>query len=69
VGGASEELGLDKYLKVNTSKKRTHSLYRQGLYWYSCIPTMREQWLSRLMVAFDRIVRERSFFSQFLGMK
>jgi hypothetical protein len=27
---------------VNTVKRRTHSLYRQGLYWYDCIPTMRE---------------------------
>jgi len=69
LGAASEESGLDKYLKVNTSKKRTHSLYRQGLYWYSCIPTMREEWLSRVMAAFDRIVREHSFFSQFFGMK
>lgn len=69
LGAASEESGPDNYLKVNTSKKRTHSLYRQGLYWYSCIPTMREEWLTRLMVAFDRIVREHSFFSQFFGMK
>ncbi len=69
LGAANEESGLDKYLKINTSKKRTHSLYRQGLYWYSYIPTMREEWLSRLMAAFDRIVREHSFFSQFFGMK
>jgi hypothetical protein len=69
LGAASEESGLDKYLKANTSKKRTLSLYRQGLYWYSCIPTMREEWLRRLMTAFDRIVREHSFFSQFFGMK
>jgi Transposase DDE domain len=39
LGAASEEAGLDRYLKVNTVKRRTHSLYRQGLYWYDCIPT------------------------------
>jgi hypothetical protein len=33
LGAASEAAGLDRYLKVNTVKRRTHSLYRQGLYW------------------------------------
>jgi hypothetical protein len=36
---------------VNTVKRRTHSLYRQGLYWYDCIPTMREDWLRPLTSA------------------
>src|SRR5580700_4061111 len=68
LGAASEEAGLDKYLKVNTVKRRTHSLYRQGLYWYDCIPTMREDWLRPLMVAFDRIVREQAVFHEVLGI-
>jgi hypothetical protein len=29
-GAAGEELGLDAKLRVNTAKKRTHSLLRQG---------------------------------------
>jgi hypothetical protein len=69
LGAASEASGLDRYLKVNTVKKRTHSLYRQGLYWYHCIPTMREEWLRRLIDAFDRIVREHAFFSHFFEVK
>jgi hypothetical protein len=69
LGAASEASGLDRYLKVNTVKKRTHSLYRQGLYWFSTIPTMREEWLRRLMEAFDRIVREHRFFSFVFGLK
>jgi len=69
LGAASEESGLDRYLKVNTVKRRTHSLYRQGLYWYNCIPTMREEWLRLLMAAFDRIVREHAFFSHFFAGK
>ncbi|MGK3965004.1 hypothetical protein WMF38_12575 [Sorangium sp. So ce118] len=48
---------------------RRHSLYRQGLYWYHCIPTMREEWLRRLVDAFDRIVREHAFFSHFFEVK
>ena len=30
LGGAGEQLGRDRQLKANTSKKRTHSLFRQG---------------------------------------
>jgi hypothetical protein len=68
LGAASEEAGLDRYLKVNTVKRRTHSLYRQGLYWYDCIPTMREEWLRPLMTAFDRIVREQAVLREVLGV-
>ncbi|WP_437600079.1 IS4 family transposase [Sorangium sp. So ce590] len=68
LGAASEEAGLDRYLKVNTVKRRTHSLYRQGLYWYDCIPTLREDWLRPLMTAFDRIVREHAVFREIFGI-
>lgn len=68
LGAASEASGLDRYLKTNTSKKRQISLFRQGLYWYECIPTMREEWLRPLMDAFDRIVREQRFFQQVFGV-
>jgi hypothetical protein len=68
LGAASEEAGLDRYLKVNTVKRRTHSLYRQGLYWYDCIPTMREEWLRPLMTAFNRIVREQAIFREIFGV-
>ncbi len=69
LGAAAEEAGLDRYLKANTVKRRTHSLYRQGLYWYHSIPTMREDWLRSLMVPFDRIVREHRFFSHLFAVK
>lgn len=68
LGAASEASGLDRYLKTNTSKRRQMSLFRQGLYWYECIPTMREDWLRRLMEAFDRIVREQRFFQEVFGV-
>ena len=69
LGAASERSGLDKYLKANTSKQRTHSLYRQGLYWYGCIATMRQSWLRSLMECYDNIVREHALFSQIFGVK
>jgi hypothetical protein len=68
IGAASEATGMDAYLKVNTVKRRTHSLYRQGCYWYSCLPNMREDWLRRLMEAFDRIVRQHAVFREAFGI-
>jgi hypothetical protein len=56
LGAASERSGLDAYLKVNTVKRRTHSLFRQGSYWYQCLPTMRRDWLERLMSAFVEVL-------------
>lgn len=68
LGAASEETGLDRKLRANTVKRRTHSLFRQGLYWYECIPTMREDWLRPLMQAFDRIVRQHAVFRAAFGV-
>lgn len=34
LGAASEASGLDRYLKANTVKTRTMSLFNQGAYWY-----------------------------------
>jgi hypothetical protein len=68
LGAASERSGLDKYLKVNTVKRRTHSLYRQGLYWYEAIPDMRRDWLMPLMKAFNEIVREHADLCEILGI-
>lgn len=67
LGAASERVGFDRMLRANTVKKRTHSLYRQGHYWYHAIPTMRDDWLAELMPAFDEIVREHPIFKQTLG--
>jgi hypothetical protein len=68
LGAASEDTGMDAYLKANTVKRRTHSLFRQGSYWYQAIPTMREEWLTTLMTAFDRIVREHAVFREVFGV-
>jgi hypothetical protein len=68
LGAASEASGMDAYLKANTVKRRTHSLFRQGTYWYSAIPNMRDDWLRRLMTAFDGIVREHAVFREVFGV-
>ena len=38
LGAAGERIGYDRWLKVNTVKHRTHSLFRQGLMLYEHIP-------------------------------
>lgn len=64
LGAASEKTGMDSFLKVNTAKKRTHSLFRQGTYWYGAIPNMRDDWLADLMKAFDQIVAGHAIFGE-----
>lgn len=68
LGAASEASGMDAYLKANTVKRRTHSLFRQGTYWYAAIPSMRDDWLNTLMTAFDRVVREHAVFREAFGV-
>lgn len=67
LGAASEKSGLDRYLKSNTVKTRTMSLFNQGAYWYRCLPTMRDEWFERLITAYDAILREHEFFSSFFA--
>mgnify|MGYP002777811369 FL=1 len=69
LGAACEATGLDRRLRANTVKKRTHSLLTQGLYWYGRIPTMREEWLRPLMEAFGKLVQEHEFFALALGFE
>jgi len=62
LGEAGERAGLDRYLKSNTSKKRTLSLFRQGLRWYQLIPTMPKDRLKLLMKHFAEIIHEKQIF-------
>ena len=67
LGAAAERVGLDRRLKVNTAKKRTHSLFRQGLYWYGAIPMMPDEWLQPLITAFADIVLEHAICRTIFG--
>lgn len=66
LGVASEASGLDRTLKANTVKTRTMSLINQGLYWYDCLATMRDEWFTRLMAAYEKVLREHEFLAQVL---
>ena len=65
LGATGESLGMDRLLKSNTSKTRTHSLFRQGCMLYELIPNMPEHRLIPLMQAFARAIGTASEFNEF----
>lgn len=58
LGEAGERAGLDRLLKVNTSKKRSLSLLKQGLRWYDLMPKMPEARLRTLMSSYQQVLQE-----------
>ena len=64
LGAAGESLGMDRHLKSNTAKHRTHSLFRQGCMLYELIPSMPEPRLWPLMERFGEIVMQNRALAQ-----
>ena len=62
LGAVGESLGMDRLLKSNTSKTRTHSLFRQGCMLYDLIPNMPEHRLLPLMQKFNHAVSNIALF-------
>jgi hypothetical protein len=58
LGAAGEGLGMDRQLKVNTAKRRTHSLFRQGCMLYELIPNMPEIRLRPLVERFAEVIQQ-----------
>jgi len=68
LGAAGESLGMDRMLKVNTVKKRTHSLFRQGCYYYNAIPNMKPELLEPLVQRFGEFILRENVFVQTFGL-
>jgi Transposase DDE domain len=64
LGAAGESLGMDRHLKVNTAKSRTHSLFRQGCMLYDLIPNMPEARLRPLVERFAEFILKSPAFAQ-----
>jgi Transposase DDE domain len=64
LGAAGESLGMDRHLKVNTTKRRTHSLFRQGCMLYELIPNMPEVRLRPLIERFAELLLQFPAFQQ-----
>jgi Transposase DDE domain len=68
LGAAGEALGYDRHLKSNTSKHRTHSLFRQGTMLYELIPMMPEVRLRPLVERFGAMLNELPAFTGVYGL-
>src|SRR3954463_12193228 len=58
LGAAGESLGMDRHLKSNTVRTRTHSLFRQGCMLYDLIPNMPEHRLRPLVERYADILEQ-----------
>ena len=67
LGSVGESLGMDRLLKSNTSKTRTHSLFRQGCMLYELIPNMPEHRLAPLITAFASAISQANEFRSLLA--
>ena len=64
LGAAGESLGMDRHLKVNTAKRRTHSLFRQGCMLYELIPNMPDVRLRPLVARFSEYIDQHAALNQ-----
>jgi hypothetical protein len=67
LGAAGESLGMERYLKANTVKRRTYSLFRQGCMYYRALPNMPEHRMRPLLERFAQLVSEVPFFREIFG--
>ena len=58
LGAAGESLGMDRHLKSNTVKTRSHSLFRQGCMLYDLTPNMPEHRLRPLIERYAELIQQ-----------
>jgi hypothetical protein len=69
LGAAGESLGMDRMLKANTVKKRTHSLFRQGCEYYAAILNMKRERLDPLVQRFGEYILREPVYMNAFGLK
>jgi transposase len=69
LGQAGENIGFDKKLKVNTVKTRTHSVFRQGLFYYKFYYHFTEEEQNKLIYSFQCLLEKELFWVNFLNIK
>ena len=68
LGRAGESLGMDRLLKANTVKKRTHSLFRQGCMYYAALPVMPAPRATPLLRRFGELILAEPVYVQAFGL-
>lgn len=67
-GAVGEKLGIDRYLKVNTVKHRTMSLFRQGCHYYNQMARMTRSELKIFFDCFFELLQEHKNLQEILGV-
>ena len=68
LGAAGKSLGYDRWLKTNTVRTRTHSLFRQGLMLYDHIPNWPENRLRPLVEKFAQMLVAQRAYREIFGV-
>lgn len=68
LGAVEEKLGMDRYLKVNTIKHRTMSLFRQGCHYYEQIIRMSSEELKKFLDCLLELLDEHKNLKEILGL-
>lgn len=63
LGEAGEQIGFDEKLKVNTVKTRTHSLFRQGQFYYEFFFRFTQNEQNSLMEKFSELLQQQDFWT------
>ena len=68
LGEAGEQIGFDEKLKVNTVKTRTHSLFRQGQFYYEFFFRFTQKEQNLLMDKFKELLLQHDFWRDTMGI-
>ena len=66
LGAAGEQLGYDRKLKVNTVKTRTHSLIRQGMFYYDFFRNFTDEEKGDLLETFNGLLENHGIWNDIL---
>ena len=68
LGKAGDSVGLERTIKVNTSKSRTYSFFRQGVIYYQLLPKMKGANAVLLMDKFIYYLKQHRLYTRTLGI-
>lgn len=68
LGAAGESIGLLRSMQGNSRKKREHSFFSQGLYYYQALQTMKPDRATALLARFDELLRQHPLSQQLLAL-
>ena len=68
LGAAGEATGLDRRFRVNTSKKRVHSLYNQGSMDLNALATLKAERAEPLLRKFEELLTEQTYVRKILEL-